>query len=91
MELISGTGSEVFNQAMELLFTRQGTAKNKLTWPKQPVPLFQNGNKYVGQFHNGFKHGYGTFTLATGDVFSGYYQAGERHGHGIEVFQNGEK
>jgi hypothetical protein len=48
--------------------------------------LFHNGNRYVGQFRDGFKEGYGVFTAATeGDEYAGHFKRGVRSGHGIEV------
>ena len=36
---------------------------------------------YLGEFHNGFKHGYGKFTVTTNnDVYTGTFDRGVRHG-----------
>ena len=53
--------------------------------------IYNNGNKYVGQFLSGFKHGFGILTGSKGEVFTGNYRRGVREGHGIEVFSNGER
>ena len=36
---------------------------------------------YLGEFHKGFKHGYGKFTVTTNnDVYTGTFDRGVRHG-----------
>ena len=36
---------------------------------------------HLGEFHNGFKHGYGKFTVTTNnDVYTGTFDRGVRHG-----------
>ncbi len=56
-------------------------------------------NKYVGRFKNGLYEGYGTLTLANGDVFKGYFHRGKvkegsETAEGVEIFSgqfNGKK
>lgn len=43
--------------------------------------IYLNGNRYDGQFQDGFKHGFGKFTVTTiGDVYTGHFARGMRHG-----------
>ena len=43
--------------------------------------LYNNGNRYIGQFLDGFKHGIGKFLVNTiGDVYEGDFQNGLRNG-----------
>jgi hypothetical protein len=39
--------------------------------------LYDNGNKYTGQFRNGFKEGYGLFEVANGDIYRGFFIKGK--------------
>ena len=49
--------------------------------------IYNNGNKYEGEFRQGFKNGYGKFSVTTvGDVYTGYFQNGMRYGQGIETY-----
>lgn len=44
--------------------------------------IYHNGNRYDGQFKDGFKHGFGKFAVTTiGDVYTGHFERGMRHGH----------
>ncbi len=36
--------------------------------------VYANGNKYVGEFKEGLKHGYGVFTGVNGERFQGYFR-----------------
>ena len=43
--------------------------------------LYNNGNRYIGQFQDGFKHGIGKFQVNTiGDVYEGEFRNGFRYG-----------
>jgi hypothetical protein len=51
-----------------------------------------DGDKYVGQYHVGKKHGEGTYTYYTlpdGDEYVGQWQADKKHGEGTYI--NGVK
>ena len=50
---------------------------------------YPNGNTYVGQHHNGLKHGHGTFKWADGDIYVGDYENDKRHGRGTYSHANG--
>jgi len=41
-----------------------------------------NGEKYVGEYKDGKKHGQGTFTSADGGKYVGEYKDGKMHGKG---------
>jgi len=49
------------------------------------------GNRYVGQFKDGKRHGYGTYQFATGDRYEGEYRDGRREGYGNYQFKKGDR
>ena len=49
-----------------------------------------NGDKYVGEYKDGKKHGQGTFTFANGDKYVGEYKDGKRDGQGTSTYANGD-
>ncbi|MCR9144379.1 MAG: hypothetical protein NXI24_19215 [bacterium] len=53
--------------------------------------VYENGDRYVGDFKNGERDGKGTFEYANGDRFIGGYANGERNGEGTYVFANGDR
>ena len=55
-----------------------------------------NGNKYVGEYKNGKRHGNGTFIYGpksewAGDKYVGEFKDGKRYGQGTYTWANGEK
>ena len=49
--------------------------------------IYNNGNRYDGEFLAGFKHGYGKFTVTTNnDVYTGSFDRGVRHGEVSMIF-----
>ncbi len=54
------------------------------TWAK-------SGNKYVGEFKNGTRHGQGTLTYTDGENYVGEWKDGDLNGHGIYTFASGNK
>lgn len=46
---------------------------------------------YVGAFVDGYRHGQGVYTWASGQKYEGGYEKGKRHGHGIYSYPNGNK
>ena len=43
--------------------------------------IYNNGNRYIGKFKDGFKSGYGKFQVNTiGDVYEGEFRNGLRNG-----------
>ena len=60
---------------------------NALTWDNcLGTYMWDGGDKYVGNFKNGKKHGQGTYTNANGDKHVGEYNNGKRHGQGTYTF-----
>ena len=47
------------------------------------------GDKYVGEFKDGVKHGQGTLTYANGDKYVGEFKNDMRHGQGTYTFADG--
>ncbi|MFT5111548.1 MAG: hypothetical protein ACI8P9_000868 [Parasphingorhabdus sp.] len=48
---------------------------------------YANGNRYIGDFRNGFKHGNGVFYFfASGNTYEGQFDSGDRHGVGKFLF-----
>ncbi len=43
-------------------------------------------SEYHGNFHDGLKHGPGSFRYASGDIFSGNWASGKKHGQGTYFF-----
>ncbi len=54
---------------------------------------FRDGDHYSGEFKNGLREGYGTYTFAKGDVLSyeGFYHLGKREGQGVIKYRNGDR
>ena len=52
---------------------------------------WRDGNKYVGEWMDGKRHGQGTYTYANGDKYVGNYQDGKKHGQGTFTFSDGER
>jgi predicted aspartyl protease len=49
------------------------------------------GDKYVGEFHDNYANGQGTYTLANGDKYVGAFRNGTFNGEGTYTFSNGTK
>jgi hypothetical protein len=49
------------------------------------------GNKYVGYFQDGQKHGKGSYQYANGDSFVGEFKNDRRNGFGLFTFKNGDR
>ena len=52
---------------------------------------WSNGDKYIGEWKDGKRHGQGTYTLAKGDKYIGEYKDGKLHGQGTFALANGDK
>ena len=50
-----------------------------------------NGDKYVGEYKDGKRHGQGTYTFANGDKYVGEYKDDKYSGQGTYTFANGDK
>jgi len=63
-----------------------GDCKNgygKYEWPA--------GDKYSGNYKNGYRNGYGTYTWANGDKYTGNLKNNEKHGQGTYTWVSGDK
>ena len=49
------------------------------------------GDKYVGDFKDGKKDGFGTYTWANGDEYGGQFKDDKRDGVGVYTYANGDK
>ena len=52
---------------------------------------FASGDKYVGEFKDGKKHGQGAYTFANGNKYVGEYKDDKRNGQGTDTFADGAK
>ena len=53
--------------------------------------IWDNGDKYVGEWKDDKQHGQGTLTYADGNKYVGEYKDGKRHGQGTFTFADGGK
>jgi hypothetical protein len=58
---------------------------------KIEIKEYENGNKYIGQFVNGKREGYGIMYFANGGKYEGNWKKGLAEGKGIEYYQNGDR
>ena len=49
------------------------------------------GDKYVGDFKDGKRDGFGTYTWANGDEYGGQFKDNKRDGVGVYTWANGNK
>ena len=50
---------------------------------------YSDGDKYVGEFRNGFRHGSGTYTYADGSKYVGEFKNEKFHGQGTRTLKDG--
>jgi hypothetical protein len=43
---------------------------------------------HIGQWENGLKHGEGTYTYSSKDIYSGWWQFGKKHGKGTYIYND---
>ena len=55
------------------------------------VFVYENGDKYVGEWKNNKSHGLGTSTLKNGETYSGQWKNATPHGQGTYKLFNGDK
>mgnify|MGYP001198064306 CR=1 FL=1 len=53
--------------------------------------LYENGDKYVGEFSDGMRNGNGTYTYANGNKYKGLWIEDKKNGKGEFIFPNGNK
>ena len=58
---------------------------------KIEIKEYENGNKYIGQFVNGKREGYGIRYFSKGGKYDGHWKNGLAEGKGIEYYQNGDR
>lgn len=63
--------------------------KNK-KYKKQKIKLKKNF-RYVGEWKNGFRHGYGVFFYSNGAKYEGIWDQNYKHGFGIFTFHDGSQ
>ena len=52
---------------------------------------WDTGDKYVGEWKDDKRHGYGTNTYAEGEKYVGEYKDGKKHGQGTYTYAEGDK
>ncbi|CAN0492568.1 unnamed protein product, partial [Hapterophycus canaliculatus] len=61
--------------------------------------VYSSGQTYVGEWADGLRSGFGTYTLADGTVFEGFFRKDRKHGAGTlrrgsqvtsQVWENGK-
>ena len=68
----------------------QGTWKNDKA-NGQGVFIYENGDRYEGNFLNSDKSGHGRYTFHDGSLYDGNFHADERNGIGSMIFSNGDR
>ncbi len=53
--------------------------------------VFDNGDKYVGEWEDNKKHGQGTYILVSGEKYVGEWKDNNRHGQGTNTWASGNK
>ena len=51
--------------------------------------LYQSGNQYEGEYHEGLRHGRGVFQFKNGSRYEGEYKKGLKHGLGKFIYCDG--
>ncbi len=81
-----------------ILFTSNATASSLPNCPSDQSKRYHNcfgtftwadGEKYVGEFKDGKRHGQGTYTWASGSKYVGEYKDNKMHGQGTFTYPNG--
>jgi hypothetical protein len=52
---------------------------------------YPSGNKYVGAYKDGKRHGQGIYTWGNGNKYVGAFKNGKRHGQGTAIYADGGK
>ena len=53
--------------------------------------VYDNGDRYTGNWSNGKLHGQGTYTFADGEKYVGEFSNSKRHGYGVYTWLDGSK
>ncbi len=57
----------------------------------QGAMIYPSGNRYDGEYEDGYRSGCGTFTFSNGRRYIGQFEADQFHGQGTWILQNGER
>ena len=55
------------------------------------VRIFENGDKYVGNFRDNTKNGWGTYSFSNGDQYHGRFKGGKINYQGTYTYSDGSK
>ena len=53
--------------------------------------VYPSGNRYDGEYQNGYRSGCGTFTFSNGRRYIGQFEADQFNGQGTWILENGER
>lgn len=85
------TQQELEMEMLDQLFSIDGVV-HKAKWVKLPKDYvtinYENGERYEGQIHKGFKHGKGKYTWPDGTIYIGFWSNDLEHGYGKKFFAN---
>jgi radial spoke head protein 1 len=51
--------------------------------------LFSGGDRYLGQYRQGQRHGFGIYFYSTGALYVGQFRQNRRHGEGLLFYPDG--
>ena len=60
-------------------------------WYEPKGELKEMRNRYVGEWEDGIKQGYGIFFYSNGAVYEGEWKNNMKHGFGIMISEDGKK
>ncbi len=67
---------------------KEGCVNGLCKW--QGTYVWDNGNRYEGEFKNYDLTGKGTLTFSNGEVYVGEFKSWEMHGHGVYTMSDGD-
>ncbi len=79
--------AEVFLLHPKAMFTRVNFRHGKPNGLGKLV--YDNGDRYEGDFMNDMFHGQGKYNYANGDLYRGEFLNDLPHGHGVYILANG--
>ena len=68
----------------------EGEFREGKIWNGYGTENYARGDKYVGDFKYGKRHGLGTYIFSFGKKYIGEWKRGMLHGQGVEINQDGE-
>ena len=57
----------------------------------QREETYENGDRYIGEFENNLRQGFGTMIFAAGGEYTGQWHAGKKKGLAEECYANGDR